>query len=454
MVGHAQSRFRKLLRLHSSVLSRTRHGRLCLLVFLCVLVVVCFVLSASPVLPAVPDRASVRVDERIDSMQSLSDVLSYRPEVRDALAMIFDVHSDAARMSVPASFRSKAMAMFSAYGGTKEQLLQAIETQRIIEVWNRVTGENAVFNNIRSFRPGGGSGGSNTAEKLAVTKLYTDGSGEATCDFCSKVRTAEDIFGRITGNYSYTASNVAKLSKWHGLIITNAHNPLAFDEEVIADIITVSHKWFKKVHSEDPLHIYPNIICDIGKKASASQIHLHLQMALTRYHYFSGTEQLLRAAAFYSKINKSSYWNDIVFLHDMIGLSVSVGDCVILSNICPRKEKELFVLCKDPESPSFARAIAIALMTLRDAADVHSLSFVLSYPPFGKSGDYHLGDIPAFMRVIDRGSAFDSRADTGALEYFGSTYIATDPYKIVPHILKMRQRLYGDSDSRHSFTRL
>ncbi|KAH9582245.1 hypothetical protein LSM04_008346 [Trypanosoma melophagium] len=454
MIELAKPSFRRLLRWHSSVLSRTRHGHLCVLVIFCTLLILCFLLSTPLVLSSVPDLASVRVDERIDSMEFLYDVLSKRQDVRDALATVYDVRSEAARMSVPASFQRKATAMFSAYGGTKRKLLQAIETQRIIEVWNRVTSENAVFNNIRSFRPGGGNAGSNIGERLAVKKLYTEGSGADKCDFCSKQRTAEDVFGRIIGNYSYTASNIAKLSKWHGLIITNAHNPLDFDEKVIADIITVSHKWFKKVHSEDPLHIYPNIICDIGKKASASQIHLHLQMALTKDRYFSGTEQLLRAAALYSKNNKSSYWNDIVLLHKMIGLSVPVGDSVILSNLCPRKEKEILVLCRNPESPSFARAIAIVLITLRDAVDVNSLSFFISYPPFGKSGDYNLDDVPAFMRVIDRGSAFDPRADTGALEYFGSTYIASDPYKVVPHLLKTRDRLDGGGDSKHSFLRL
>ncbi|ESL09022.1 hypothetical protein TRSC58_03265 [Trypanosoma rangeli SC58] len=363
---------------------------------------------------------------------------------------MYTIRTDCARLSILPEFRAKAEEMFSAYGGPREHLLRAIENQQVVEVHNLVTGETALFNNIRRLRPGSGSGGSNAKERSAVSKLYTEGSGADLCDFCSKQRTAQDIFGRITGTHSYTASNVAKLSKWHSLIITNLHDPLALDADIIADVIAVSHRWFKRAHREDPLYVYPNIICDVGKRASASQVHFHAQMVLTRDRYFAGIDLLQRVAVEYLERHGTSYWDELVRVHHMLGLAVRVGNCAVFSNLCPRKERELFVLGKDPEDPSFARAVALALLTLRDAVGVHSFSFILSYPPLDRSNNYNLGRIPAILRVIDRGSALDQRSDTGALEYFGSTYIAADPYAIIPHLIAAVNRSNANLESNRT----
>ncbi|PWV20202.1 hypothetical protein C3747_7g151 [Trypanosoma cruzi] len=391
--------------------------------------------------PAAADSASIRLDVPISSVQLLADVLARFPNARMGFERIYRIRTDSARLLIPPEFQARAESMFSGYRGTREDLLRDLENQSVVEVFNRVTGEMALFNDIRRFRPGGGSStGSCAEERRVVAKLYTEGSGVELCDFCNERRTARDVFGRIDGKYSYTAANVAKLSKWHSLIITKVHDPLSVDEDVIADIIDVSHRWFKRAHREDPLYMYPNIICDAGKRASASQVHFHLQMALTRDHYFSGTEQLRRAAAQYSVRHGTSYWGDVIRLHEMIGLSVTVGDSVVFSNVCPRKEREIFVLSRNPEDISFARAVALALMTLRDAAGVQSFSFAISYPPLNAANNYSLGELPAIFRVIDRGSALDPRSDTGALEYFGSPYIAADPYAILPHLIAANKR--------------
>ncbi|RNF08940.1 uncharacterized protein Tco025E_07063 [Trypanosoma conorhini] len=384
---------------------------------------------------AATDDVPLQLHDTISSVESLAEVLARLPRAREVFERLYTVRNDSARLSIMPEFRARAEKMFSAYAGSREELLRAIENQQVVEVRNVVTGETALFNSIRRFRPGGGGGnGGDAKERMSVSKLYTEGSGADLCDFCDKQRTAHDIFGRITGKHAYTAANVAKLSKWHGLIITNVHNPLLFDADVIADIIAVSHRWFKRAHREDLLYVYPNLICDVGKRASASQIHFHVQMALTRGHYFAGIDQLQRAAVQYSERHGTSYWDELVLVHQMLGLAVRVGNSTVLSSVCPRKERELFVLSKDPEDPSFARAVALALMTLRDAAGVHSFSFAISYPPLDTSNNYSLGKIPAIFRVIDRGSALDPRSDTGALEYFGSTYIAADPYAIIPHL--------------------
>ncbi|KEG14230.1 hypothetical protein DQ04_00571250 [Trypanosoma grayi] len=453
MEKYSASKLRTLHHWSSPLSSRRRCVRVALVVTLLIVLVLFALLppkhresaslmNAAAAVPPLPPRARIHIYEPISSMQSLSDVLAHRADVRNALESIYVIRTETALLSVPPTFREKAAAMFSAYGGTHEELMRALEEQRVVEVWNRITGENALFNSIRKFRPGGGSSGGDAAEQEAVAKSYTEGSGVATCDFCSMNHTAEDVFGRIVGKHSFTAANIAKLSRWHSLIITDVHDPLAYNEDVIADIIDVSHKWFKRAHHEDSLHTYPNIICDIGKRASASQVHLHLQVALTRDHYFSGIDQLQRAAARFSKLKYYSYWDEVVRLHDMIGLSVRVGDNVVLSNVCPRKEKELLVISRDPEDPSFARAVAVALMALRDAAGVRSMSFAVSYPPLNASGNYNKGEMPAIFRVIDRGSALDPRGDTGALEYFGSTYVAADPYAIIPHLVLTKKRLF------------
>jgi hypothetical protein len=58
--------------------------------------------------------------------------------------------------------------------------------------------------------------------------------------------TPADVFGRVRGFHSTTASNVAKYDGFHGLIIFDDHDPLAFTPEKVDDYVSVALEWLEK----------------------------------------------------------------------------------------------------------------------------------------------------------------------------------------------------------------
>lgn len=55
--------------------------------------------------------------------------------------------------------------------------------------------------------------------------------------------TAEDVFGRVEGEFSFTAANTFKLDHWHTLSLIKKHHPLNWTNTQFMDLIKTSQKW-------------------------------------------------------------------------------------------------------------------------------------------------------------------------------------------------------------------
>ena len=181
--------------------------------------------------------------------------------------------------------------------------VDAILRQKVVKVTNRATQEGALFNDLRAKRP---------LEARIPAALHEELARSAPDPFCEPlVNTPEDVFGRIEGRCCVTASNIAKYDGWHGVIVFSDHDPLAFDEESVADYLDVAQQWWAKAHALDPEAVYPLFMWNCLWKAGASIPHGHAQMSLTKGMHYARIEQLRRSAQIHRMVFERSYFEEL-----------------------------------------------------------------------------------------------------------------------------------------------
>ncbi len=137
----------------------------------------------------------------------------------------------------------------------------------------------------------------------SIQKLSDDTAGD--CDFCRVDQfTAADTFGRIENvfavsgahlgwrtwcyptltrdaHYSlFLAANTFKYEGLHSLILFKGHHPTQWGEPEFNGVMDVALRWFQKAYAVGPQFPFPHLMWDLLPKASASQVHPHLQASL------------------------------------------------------------------------------------------------------------------------------------------------------------------------------
>ena len=248
----------------------------------------------------------------------------------------------------------------------------AVERQTIVKTTNLVTLEGTLFNALRASRP------FESGHSEEVDQVVASGVGDP---FCHPLEgTPEDVFGRVRGKHSITASNVAKYDAFHGVIIFDEHNPLLFDRESISDAIDVGLEWGQRALHTDPEAKYLFFLWNCLWKSGASILHGHAQVVATRDLHFAKVEALRRQAGAYRSSYGSSYFDDLIAAHRSVGLVQDVGDAHIISSLTPIKEKEVLIVA--PELGSDLReAIWQVLDRFVHHLGVTSFNLVIYMPP-------------------------------------------------------------------------
>lgn len=340
---------------------------------------------------------------------------------------------------IPKAFEAKVRELFASYpGGTAN--LDFVKNQTVVTTYNRYTEEYSMFNEVRRYRPGYLERLSPENEHI-IQQAITDSAGPDKCDFCSLERTAEDPFGRIISKHCYTASNVAKYEQWHGLIVAKVHSPLVFDKDMLQDYMETAHEWYRRVNRLDPAAQFPHLMWDAGKRAAASQIHQHLQMIITQDRYLTRTEHTKAASIRFEQDHSLNYWEELIGVHEQLGLATRSGPTVALSYLAPIKEREMMIITENSHHPSFGRAIAAALHALTDDVGCRAFSLAISFAPLDEQGNTAPSAFPAIARVVDRGSPMDTRSDVGAMEFWGANNVGADPYHIMPFLRRQMAKV-------------
>ncbi len=291
--------------------------------------------------------------------------------------------------------------------------LQEFEIQPIMRVTNHITGESTLFNALRAQRP---LEATTAMEGIPEVERTRGGA------FCHPLtQTPEDLFGRVEGKHCITASNLAKYDQLHGLILFIDHDPFVQDPEVLADMLDVMRRWLERAHQYDRTSRFPFFLWNCLWRAGASIIHGHAQVLLAKepYRYLKSWYDLQHT---YQTTHHRDYCQDLILVHDALGLSHREGDAAILAHLTPVKEKEMVIVSPtdDPLPCLLARVLSFYKLL-----GVQSFNVALFLPPFGEEGF-------RIARIVDRGDLFSRSSDIGGMElYAGTSVVASDPFRLM-----------------------
>jgi hypothetical protein len=335
------------------------------------------------------------------------------PTERTLCERLFLVTVEEGELRVPPAMRPFVLKNFGS--------VAAVERQKVVRVTNRITLECAIFNELRSQRP-------QHTNSQDIEQLIEEGRGESD-PFNEPLESAEDTFGRVEGAYSITASNVAKLGAWHGVVIFNEFHPLKWEAPHIIDYLMTAREWAEAAHQEDPEAVYFSFLWNCLWKAGASVIHGHSQMVLGREMHYGMVERLRRdALAYRDKYKRGNYFNDLVQAHRALGLTADPADRVkAMAYLTPNASKE-FILLTDLYSPELGEGLYKVLAYYKSIG-VNSFNVVVQMPPIGESNE-DWGGFPVLARIVDRGDLRNRASDQGSIDLFAAKAIVSDPFKL------------------------
>ncbi len=329
---------------------------------------------------------------------------------RHRFERLFQVHRSQGELSPPPEMEGWIERHFGS--------VQAVRSQTIVKVTNRVTGEGALFNPLRGRRP---------------TPSRREGAGAPVATyppFRQPLRlTPADPFGRVHGRHCLTASNVAKADGFHGVLIFDEPDPLRFSREAVHDYVATALAWARQAHATDPQARYFFFLWNSHWKAGASVAHGHAQMLLGRGAHYARIEGLRRAALAYRQTHGYSYFDDLVAAHADLGLRFREGEVQGLAYLTPIKEKEVLLL-----APALTEALVDALYeVLRrfvDRLGVRAFNVALIGPPLFPGAPEDWSGFPTLFRLVDRGDPASPTTDFGAMELYAQSVIASDPFAV------------------------
>jgi hypothetical protein len=361
-------------------------------------------------------------ERKITDLPNLIEAL--RPEDRAVADRIFDVGATTGRLDPPEAMRDWIEKSFGS--------VDAVREQRIVKVTNRVTLEGTLFNGLRAARP------LDTGVSVDLEREIEATAGDPFCR--PEEGTPADVFGRVRGEHSVTASNVAKYDGFHGVIVFDDHNPLHLTPEKVADYVAVGLEWGRKALQIDPEARYPFLMWNCLWRAGGSIIHGHAQITATRSWHYPGVERLRRAAASYTAEHSSDYFDDLYRIHEALGLDIPAeGDVRAFASLSPVKEKELVVVGQRPDDGSLHRTVGALLESYVRALGVRTFNVAFHMPPLVPVDEDWSG-FPTVVHLVDRGSPANRTSDIGAMELYAASVVASDPFAVAR---MLRDALYG-----------
>ena len=299
-----------------------------------------------------------------------------------------------------------------------------VTEQKIVKITNLVTFEGSIFNSLRASRP------KQHEDRLRVENRILDKSKNDPLNNPLE-DTPEDLFGRVQGKYSITASNIAKYDGLHSMIIFKDYNPLAFSREEVIDYLDTGWKWAQKANQFDPSAIYYFFLWNSLKKAGATLAHGHAQVVLSHDCHYAKIESLRHAALHYKADYGSDYFDDLYQVHADLGLAFTEKGTKVLTYLTPIKEKEIMLLSPHLND-SFKEMVYEALACFRDRLHVTAFNMGIATPPLNSINQVPKGweDFPIIARIVDRGYPWDGSSDFGTMELYASSIISSDPFHV------------------------
>jgi hypothetical protein len=303
--------------------------------------------------------------------------------------------------------------------------VEAVLQQYIVRVMNRWTFEGAAFNPLRARKPISNAA---SPSRMSVRQRIEAARGDDFCD--PERRTPAEVFGRVRVGRVSGASNVAKADGWHAVLVFDEHDPLAIDQKGVADLLAAAEAWAARVRDRDPAarHLFLGWNC--LWRAGASQVHAHAQVTLSTGMAQARVEGWRVAAEHYRRETGKNYFADLE-AHRMLGLAAEIGSVARFASLTPAKEREVVLLAPAGNGLSgIAAPLAETLHIMLDDMGVQAFNVAIFGPPLGDDADEGWAGFPLVARLVDRGNPNSDASDVAAMELFGSSVIASDPFEV------------------------
>jgi len=361
-------------------------------------------------------------------------VAALAPQERARFDRLYAFAQSTARIVPPEKMEGWIAKTFRYLGPTPQAVLDVIRHQPITHVVNRATGQATLFNAVRSQRPMEATDTSDIAQEVERSRRGP---------FCRPLElTPANTFGRVpepeagadtASPRRITAANVAAYDGWHGLVIFEDHDPLRFrtdkfQPEEIADLFATARAWADKAHAEDPQARFFLLMWNCLWKAGASIIHGHAQMVVGRKFHYGRVERLRQDARRYATEHEADYFDDLIAVHEALGLADRCGRVAMLAHLTPTKERELVLVAPSYDDPDLPKAVWRALKTYA-ALDVKAYNLAVHMPPLGDP-DPAWDGFPTLVYLVDRGDPSARTTDVAGMELYASTVVSADPFAV------------------------
>ncbi|MGH2418046.1 MAG: hypothetical protein ACRDFY_06905, partial [Candidatus Limnocylindria bacterium] len=305
--------------------------------------------------------------------------------------------------------------------------VEAVRTQTIVKIANPVTLDATLFAPLRARRPSDGPFETgDVAAQIAATM------GDPFCH--PETGTPAETNGRVRGTRVVTGANAALADAHHAVLVFDAHDPLAFDAELVADVLHTGRAWAERARDADPAAVNYLLVWNCLWRAGGSIVHGHAQAMLGSGRHYARVERLRRDVTAYARAHQGGdLVEELVAVHRSLGLTIELADGVTLvANLTPVKERELLVVGTagmEETDEGFVAGLARTLVAYRDRIGVRSFNLALWRPPLGDVAGWDL--VPPMARIVDRGDLAHRPSDIGAMELYATPIVGSDPYELI-----------------------
>lgn len=280
----------------------------------------------------------------------------------------------------------------------KEKFRDA-EKQKIIIFKNNILNQETHFNIWRGKRK-------EPTKQLEEQQKYDP--------FCNpQEETPYDDLGRLENEKAITASNLAKISKDHSLIIFKEHRKENITNEDIKKALELAINWFKKKSKQSNI-----LIWNLGFRAGASIEHPHFQI-FSFDNLPSKIEYLYKTFLEYENKFKKRYFDDLSLLYKELGLFYALNDIQIFVNLTPLKDNEIIFTFENFENS--LNDISKLLNAYKEETENFNLLICNS-------------DLIKIGFLVNRGESSKINSDIGALELYAFSVVSFDPLEFANNL--------------------
>jgi hypothetical protein len=314
--------------------------------------------------------------------------------------------------------------------------VDAVRRQSVLRVTNRWTQDGSLLSPLRGRRP------VENGRTAAWRQQVEETRGDA---FCSpEEQTPADTWGRVRGKRMISGANAAMYDAHHGVLVFDEHDPLAYDEGLVVEMLAIGREWAERSRADDPEARNYLLIWNCGPRAGGSVIHGHAQVLLGRGSHYPQVERLRRDGMAYERATGGRYADDVEACHRDLGMVIAEADGVTTyASMTPVKERELIVAGRpgtDERDPAFAGAVARLAVAARDVLGMRAFNLALHRPPLDAAGGDGWNAMGPVAHLVDRGDPGSTASDIGAMELYGAAVVGSDP-------VELAQRLRGAFDA-------